>query len=129
MPNFVSPSQLLRKTYEARKNDIVKAAPVPVSEVCNSCWYRDQCILRAILRDPPRTCCVYELFGDRGVNETTVEELVKFTCDTRCKTRRQWVGDPCPHDENYCENHCPVSKHIMGKPRSKVEEVPYENYG
>jgi len=128
MPNFVSASSLLRKKYEERKGESVKASPFPVSDVCKSCWYQETCIFRTILRQPPRSCCVYELFGDLGTQETTVEDLVKFTCDTRCVTRREWVGDPCPHDSVYCENFCPVSRHILGLGPAQKEDVPYDGY-
>ena len=80
------------------------------------------------MRQPPRSCCVYELFGEKGEQEVSVQDLVKFTCDTRCVTRRQWVGDPCPHNEEYCDNHCPVSRHILGIGPSRSEDVPYESY-
>ena len=130
MPNFVSPSALLRKKYEERKNDVVSAAPVPVSEVCTSCWYQDLCTMRVIKREPPRTCCVYEFFGARGNPSATVEELVKFTCDTKCKERQAWAAsDPCPHDEGYCEQHCPVSRYIRGQGPSQYDEVAAESYG
>lgn len=120
LPNFVSPSALLRKKYEDRKGDIVSASPNPVSTVCSSCWYQGMCIIRTLIRQPPRSCCVYELFADRGTSSCTVEELVKFTCNNRCVSRRKWVDDPCPHNENYCENHCPVSRFIRQEGPSTV---------
>jgi hypothetical protein len=128
MPNFISKSQLLRKKYEEKKHEIVRALPTPVSDICTSCWYRDMCIFRTILRQPPRSCCVYEMFGDKGTQETTLEELVKFTCDNRCAARQKWVGDPCPHNEDYCEKNCPVSRHIRDMGPARREDVPYEGY-
>lgn len=129
MPDFVSPSALLRKKYEERKHATVRAAPTPVSDICNSCWYRDLCIARTIMRSPPRTCCVYEFFGAQGHSEVSLEELVKFTCDTKCKERRRWPTDPCPHNEEYCERHCPVSRFIRGQGPSNFGDVPAESYG
>lgn len=129
MADFVSESALLRKKYEERKNDVVRASPIPVSDVCGSCWYKDLCTVRTIMHSPPRTCCVYEYFGARGHSEVTVEELVKFTCDTKCKERSKWVGDPCPHDETYCEHHCPVSRFIVGAGPSDYDEVTADSYG
>tara|TARA_R100001079_G_C4451472_1_gene153992 strand:+ start:4829 stop:5218 length:390 start_codon:yes stop_codon:yes gene_type:complete len=129
MPNFISTSELLKKKYEEKKENIVKAAPTPVSDVCSSCWFQSLCIVRTITRRPPRTCCIYEFFGARGNNEATVEEMVSFTCDTKCVERQQWVGDPCPHNEEYCENHCPVSRYIKGQGPSNYMDVPAEDYG
>ena len=86
------------------------------------------CTFRALLRKAPKTCSVFELFGDRGINSITIEDLVKFTCDNRCAARQKWVGDQCPHDEEYCECFCPVSRHIRQLGPARKEDVPYEGY-
>jgi len=128
MTHFISKSSLLSKAFERRKNEVVTAFPTPVSEVCKHCWYQGLCTFRVMTHNPPNSCCVYEFFGTNGNDSSTIEEMVSFTCDVRCKARQGWVGDPCPHDESYCENHCPVSKFITGQKASDVEDVPYEEY-
>jgi len=127
MPNFISTSSLLRKKYEERKDEVVRAFPAPVSEICRNCWYQGPCTFRTMIHQPPHSCCVYEFFGSMGNNEATLEEVVSFTCDTRCRDRQNWVGDPCPHNEEYCSNHCPVSRYILGEDASNIEDVPYDD--
>lgn len=126
---FISTDQLLASTFEKRKKDRVKVFPSPVSEICKHCWYQALCVFRVMSRQPPHSCCVYELFGERGVSDASLEEVVEFTCNIRCKDRQKWVGDSCPHNENYCTNHCPVSRYILGKEASNIGDVPYEEYG
>lgn len=78
-------------------------------------------MVRTLMRQPPRTCCVYDLFGAQGKEAVTLEECVAFTCDVKCKERRTWPYDPCPHDETYCDQHCPVSRHILGIPPNSYD--------
>ena len=128
MPDFISPSSLLRKKYEQRKTELVQVSPSPVSDICKHCWFASQCTIRTLTRNPPRSCCVYDFFSQR-VDPPTLEEVVAHTCDRMCKSRQQWEYDPCVHDRNYCDKHCPVSKYIKDEPPSDAKDVPYDDYG
>ena len=81
-----------------------------------------------MLHDAPKSCCVYEFFVDKGNDKSSIEDLVKFTCDTRCVSRQNWTADPCPHDENYCENFCPVSRCIQELGPARKDDLPVDGY-
>jgi hypothetical protein len=64
------------------------------------------------------------LFAENRQKSYTLEETVEYTCNNKCVARQAWQGDPVPHDENYCENHCPVSGFIMNRKASDEDQVP-----
>jgi hypothetical protein len=121
---FRSSNQKLKKDFEKRRLTVINRQPRPASEICDHCWYQAKCILRTLQGDKPRTCCVYSLFTKGPQKSFTLEETVAWTCEKKCVERQAWQGDPVPHDENYCSNHCPVSKFIQNKKPSEEHEVP-----
>lgn len=108
---------LLERGFDSRRDEIVGPAPVPVSNICNHCWYQSKCIIRSLHRDPPVTCCVFQLWNiNQG--EISLSDVVEFCCETACRQRQLWAHDPVPHNPDYCSRHCPVSGYILNRPKS-----------
>lgn len=124
--NFRSNDKKLVRAFEKRRLVVINKNPVPASDICNRCWYQAKCIIRTIRGDKPKTCCVYSLFVQGKEKSYTLEETVAYTCEKKCVERQAWQGDPVPHTEDYCNNHCPVSRFIKDEKASKEEDVPTE---
>lgn len=124
MTTFRTSSKKLQREFEKRRLTVIQREPIPASEICKHCWYQATCLFRSIRGDKPLTCCVHSLFTRGTQKSFTLEETVAYTCEKKCVERQAWQGDPVPHDANYCENHCPVSKFIKNEKASDPNDVP-----
>jgi hypothetical protein len=120
---FKTDLKKLVTTYNKNKKFIVPREISPgSSEVCSHCWYLGACLKNTLLRKGTNNCCVYEVVQEsykNKKNEVSLEEIVKYCCELKCKERDQWQFDPLPHNKEYCESSCPISTYILKKEFSK----------
>lgn len=121
MTRFRTDSKELGAAFERKRHLPVLRSADPASHVCNSCWAKGRCLRLILKGDKPHTCCVYDFFYPRRDASVPLEDLVAYTCETACVKRQSWEHDDVPHDASYCQDHCPVSRYILGRGPSNYE--------
>jgi len=117
---FKSKSKALLVAYNKHKDSLVSCEIVPISaDICSSCWYKVECLRNILLHQAKNSCCLYEKLQNiihvNNKNETSLEEIVKYCCEKKCRERDSWQFDPIPHTSAYCEKRCPIALFILNK--------------
>lgn len=119
MATFRSDDTAIQDAYASKRHLTIVRTGHPASDVCLSCWAQQTCLNLVFSGDRPKTCCVYDYF--LRTETTTIEDMVKYTCEHACVLRQKWDYDRVPHDDNYCKHHCPVSRFLTDKGPSSYE--------